>query len=423
MHTRQGGAAHVPMMFFILLLIMFLGAMGFAYVKLTENGDLIKQRDEARTEAQAARERGLLIEHYIEDIGRVIGKQGKYEGRPESKSVYGKATIDFAGLMNPADVKKLMEDACSNAKVSQASSLENVLTAMVTRMSQLDERTQNAEREREKAIKEKGEIDSAFAAAKTAQAELAAKWNQDLEQARADFEAGKQSKDGTIAQLNQNLNDKRNELATTTEAAKALEMSLRKDLANKDMHNSALIAKDRMRDPPDVADGKIIVARTGLPTAFINLGKKDLLQPGTIFRIKNPNSDAVKGYATVTRVEDERAEVSLHDVVAPNDNAVAEGDLLFNEIYSPRLVRTIYLMGRFSTPYEKAPLTVLLKRLGNKVVDKMGPGVDTVILGDNPLNEAGDGFAEVKESQEYKEAFGLGVEFAPLKKIRDLIKL
>ena len=30
MHTRQSGAAHVPMMFFLILLIMFLGALGFA---------------------------------------------------------------------------------------------------------------------------------------------------------------------------------------------------------------------------------------------------------------------------------------------------------------------------------------------------------------------------------------------------------
>ena len=80
-------------------------------------------------------------------------------------------------------------------------------------------------------------------------------------------------------------------------------------------------------------------------------------------------------------------------------------------------------MGRFSAPYNKPELTNLLKRLGNNVVDKMAPGVDTVILGGDPVNEAGDGFASVQDSAEFKLASELRVEFAYLSSIRDLIKL
>ncbi len=423
MHTRQSGAAYVPMMFFLLLLIMFLGAMGFAYVKLTQNGELIKERDQATADATAQREKGLLIEHYIEDIGRVIGKQGKYTGRAEAQSVYGGRTIDYAGLMNPADIKRVLDEACTSAKVSQATGLENVLSAIVTRSSQLEQRAKDAELERDKALAEKSEVDRKFQAATADAATRAKEWGQNLEDARSGYAAGELTRKGTIDNLQQNLRDKADELSAAKEAAAAQEKTLRSDLAKKDMHNSALVMKDRMRDPPDVADGKVIVAQPRVASAFINLGKKDNLTMGTIFRIKNPNSAAVKGYATVTRVEDERAEIVLSGIVEPIGDAVREGDLLFNELYSPRMSRTIFLMGRFNAPYEKNNLATLLKRLGNKVVDKMGPGVDTVILGDNPLNEAADGFAEVKDSAEYKEAIGLGVEFAPLLKIRDLIKL
>jgi hypothetical protein len=80
-------------------------------------------------------------------------------------------------------------------------------------------------------------------------------------------------------------------------------------------------------------------------------------------------------------------------------------------------------MGRFSYPYNKPQLEMLLKNLGNTLVNKMGPGVDTVILGDDAVNEAGDGFTSVTDSAEYKLANELGVEFAPLRKIRDLLKL
>jgi hypothetical protein len=83
----------------------------------------------------------------------------------------------------------------------------------------------------------------------------------------------------------------------------------------------------------------------------------------------------------------------------------------------------MFLMGRFSAPYQKDQVTNLLRRLGNRVVTKMGPGVDTVLLGNNPVNEAGDGFASVQDSPEFKMANELRVEFTYLSKIADLIKL
>ena len=48
-------------------------------------------------------------------------------------------------------------------------------------------------------------------------------------------------------------------------------------------------------------------------------------------------------------------------------------------------------------------------------------GVDTVIVGNNPLTEEGDGFASIEDSEEYKKAVHLRVEFAPRLKIRDLV--
>ena len=56
-------------------------------------------------------------------------------------------------------------------------------------------------------------------------------------------------------------------------------------------------------------------------------------------------------------------------------------------------------------------------------VRKMAPGVDTVILGNDPVNEEGDGFASVQDSDEFKLANELRVEFTYLTKIIDLVKL
>jgi hypothetical protein len=423
MHNRQSGAAHVPIMLFLILLVMFLGALGFGYVTLTRNSELQKQVATANADAEVLRSKSLLIEHYIEDIGRVIGKPGKYEGREGSRSIYNGATLDYPMLMNPAEIKKTMDDACASAGVSVATGIENVLGAMVTHTGQLAQRVADIEAERDRALTEKREVENKFTAATSTHSQASNSWRQNLEQARAEFTSATASKDSTIGALQEGLRNKADELTTVKEEASMTEKSLHKEIDKRSMQLSAVTAKNAMRNPPDVADGKVIAAQGGVPSAFINLGRKDLLKEGTVFRIKNPHSQAIKGYATVKSVEDERAMVELSGIVDPIGDTVRAGDLLFNELFTPRVTRTIYLMGRFSAPYNKPELTLLLRRLGNKVVDKMAPGVDTVILGNDPINEAGDGFASVQDSDEFKLASDLRVEFAYLNTIRDLIKL
>lgn len=423
MHNRQSGAAHVPIMFFLILLVMFLGALGFGYVTLTRNGELQEQVQKERAAANELRNKSFLIEHYIEDIGRVIGKPGKYEGRPGSVPIYNGATLDYPMVMNPDEIKRVMDEACANAGVSTASGIENVLGAIVTHTSQLGQRVADIEAERDRALTEKREVETKFQAATAAHTQAANTWRQNLEQARSEFDGAKVSKDSTINTLQEGLRNKVDEMTTAKEAATTTEKNLQKEINKRSMALSAITARHAMRTPPDVADGKVIAAQAGVPSAFVNLGRKDLLKEGTVFRIKNPHSEAVKGYATVTRIEDERAQVELSGLVDPIGDSIRAGDLLFNDLFSPRITRTIYLMGRFSAPYNKPELALLLRRLGNKVVDKMAPGVDTVILGNDPLNEAGDGFASVQESDEFKLATDLRVEFAYLNTIADLIKL
>ncbi|MBX3463898.1 MAG: hypothetical protein KF830_12070 [Planctomycetes bacterium] len=410
-------------MFFLILLVLFLGALGFGYVTLTRNGELQKQVATTRADAEVLRQKAFLVEHYIEDIGRVIGKPGKYEGRPASASLYGGAALDNPMVMDPAAVKKTMDEACASAGVSVASGIENVLGALVTHTSQLSQRVKDIEAERDRALTEKREVENKFQAAASKHGQDSNAWRQNLEQARAEFTNATVDRDRTITQLQEGLRNKADELSTVREEATANEKHLRKEIDKRNTQVSAMVARDALRNPPDAPDGKVIAAQAGVPRAFINLGRKDLLQPGTVFRIKNPHGAAVKGYATVTAVEEERAAVELSGLVDPVGDFVRAGDLLFNELYTPRVTRTIYLLGRFSAPYNKPELANLLRRLGNKVVDKMAPGVDTVILGNDPINEAGDGFVSVQDSEEYKLASDLRVEFTYLRTIRDLIKL
>ncbi len=422
MHNRQSGAAHVPMMFFLLLLVLFLGAVGFAYVTQSKNNDLQKQLVAAQEDVKAVHARELLVEHYIDDIGNVIRKQGKYTGRPSAQSVYAGATITHSNLMSPDEVKKVLDDTLTAVGLSAATGLENVLGSLVTKIGQLNERVKDVEAENSKLREEKSEIDKRFQAATAEATAKAREFAQTTEQQRTDYANAVQAHQNTVTQVQDSLRAKNDELSAEKERAQAKEKQLASDIAKHQMQNSALIERGRLQRPADVADGKVLVAKNGIPTAYINLGRKDLLQRGTVFRLKNPNSSAVKGYARVTDVQEERSEVRLYDFVDPVGDYAREGDLLFNELYTPRVTRTIFLMGRFAAPYNKPELTQMLTRLGNRVVDKMQPGVDLVILGNDPVNEAGDGFSSVQESPEFKLASELRVEFAYLSTIGDLIK-
>ncbi len=423
MHTRQSGAAHVPIMFFLLLLVMFLGALGFAYVQTDANTKLRSVNATLQDEVKVASSKTLLMSHYIEDLGAVLLAPGKYTGRPEV--TYDAATLDgIAGVVNPAELKAKFAALGAAVEIGATRGFEDLSAAVTNKYAAKVKRITEIELERDMVLTQKNETDTKFAEATASHSRAAAEWRQALEQARADYDSGRGSDRGTINGLQENVRRGETTLAEEKESRTAERRGLKTDIAKLQMHNTALVSKDRMRHPPSVADGKVISAKTGLATAFIDLGRKDMLQPGTIFQVKNPNDAAVKGYAKVTQVEQDRAAVTLYDLADKVGDPIRDGDVLFNDLYSPgaNSKRTVCMLGRFSYPYHKPQLEALLKNLGNKVVGKMEPGVDTVILGDDIVNESGDGFTSVLETDDYKLANQLGVEFVPLRKIRDIVK-
>ena len=120
MHTRQSGAAHVPIMFFILLLVMFLGAVGVAYIVTDRNANLSDENRQLREDIKALQGQNLLFEHYIADIGEVFKMPGPYSGRDTaSDEAYGaseefnlpRQTMDgVSGVMNPDAVRQRINE-------------------------------------------------------------------------------------------------------------------------------------------------------------------------------------------------------------------------------------------------------------------------------------------------------------------------
>src|ERR1043166_2057278 len=83
MHPRQSGAAHAPIMPFIVVMVMFLGAVGWAYSVTNTNAELTKKVAGFEVDNKNLTGKVHLFEHYAEALGRVIDLPGKYEGRAE----------------------------------------------------------------------------------------------------------------------------------------------------------------------------------------------------------------------------------------------------------------------------------------------------------------------------------------------------
>ena len=145
-------------------------------------------------------------------------------------------------------------------------------------------------------------------------------------------------------------------------------------------------------------DAMVIEASQAAGRAWINIGRNDMLAVGTTFRITGPDADdGVKAHGTVRRIENDRAELIVTGV-QDRFNFVARGDEVHNDLYSPNVRRNVYLLGRFGHPYSKPMVKKLLEKLGNSVSDKIGPGVDLVLVGSDEINEDGSGFTPISGS-------------------------
>jgi len=414
-------------MFFLILLVMFLGAVGYAYVVTDNNQKLRSDNAQLQADNDAKDGKNILFEHYVEDVGAVFQQPGRYSHRTNvSEEIYASQSLDdVTGVMDPKALRAKFDSFGTQLGIAKTNGLDDLVTSVANKVQSLEQRLADAEVARDSALTAKAATDTEFVSSTANHSRAAGEWRQSLEQARADYNSGIAGRDSTISQLQENVRDKDDALNSEQEARAVERKDLQGQIGGLKMHNSALVNKDRLRNPISVADGKVVSARSGLANAFISLGRKDMLQPGTIFRVKNQNSDAIKAYATVVRVEQDRAEVQLSDVVDEIGDPVRRGDQLYNDLYTPGKYnkRIIYLMGRFSYPYNKPRLVELLESLGNSVVANMQPGVDTVILGNSVPNADMDGTTELEDTEEYKQAVEWGVEFASLRKLSDLIKL
>jgi hypothetical protein len=426
MHTRERGAAHINIFYFLVMLVLFLGALGFGYVQLTEGAKLRQDLDAARARMAQLEHDALVYDHYVQDVTKVVGEAGSYAGRPghNYELAPGVAQKSLDGVTVPTKVSSLLADFAREVTIpeSTATPVSSLLTQSKAALDTKDKRIADLEQQNTTLTGQLTAAAAATAEANRQKSEEVTKLNEEKTELRQFITGQLTAKDQTIAGLNEQVRTQNATLDSERQerAVEALALNKEKNILKGQI--DALAQQMSLRNPPQQPDGAVISASQRANKAWVDLGRKDMLARGTVFQIVSPVSGALKGRGVVTRVEYDRAELELSDIVDRFD-PIMKGDLVRNDLYGKGVRRNIYLMGRFTAPLTKPEVKTILESLGNKVYDKIGPGIDLVILGSDSLNEEATGFTSLTETQEYKDALFLGIEMAPFHKVREFLQL
>jgi len=176
-------------------------------------------------------------------------------------------------------------------------------------------------------------------------------------------------------------------------------------------------------------DGKVIEVAPSLNLGWIDLGANQRLTRGMRFRVEGgpPGNRRFKGYADVTNVESDRAEVVFSEQVDRFDKIVP-GDVLINRLYDPKGGRNAVLVGRFSGRFNEKELEVMLKRIGINVQKSLELTTHFIIVGselynDPETNEPLEDPIQPQDLRVYRDAEARGLQIIPLQDIQEFLRI
>ncbi len=426
MHTRERGAAHINIFYFLIMLVLFLGALGFASVQMTENTTLREEIKNVRAESEQVTHDLEVLTHYTEDMAEVVGETGSYAGRDGFVYDLKEGALtqkSLEGVALPNRLKSLLQEFARDASIpeSTATPVQSLLSQTKQVLASKEKRISDVVAENASLTNMRGTLEANVSTANQQKTDEVSKLNDALAELQQGFESAQTALQETITGLRDQVRNKTEELDQLREQHVADQRAWRNMENQLRGRNNVMAAKIALVNPPQEPDGTVMSSSEAAEVAWIDLGRRDMLPRGTVFEIISPDTGATKGYGRVNRVEFDRSELALYGVVDRYD-PITKGDLVRNDVYSAGVRRNVFLMGRFGYPMDKPSVKLALEQLGNTVHDSIGPAVDLVIVGGDTISEEG-GFTAITESDEYKQALQLGIEIAPFNKVREFVKL
>ncbi len=411
--SSQRGAAKVGIVWLVSVIFLLLFAVLFAFTGNSENADLRKELETARSERADAVAKEEASTKKIGVISRATGYYDRESSFPVTNVDAIKAGMDTT--------KQTFSDA--GASVTD---LEQLLPVLVQNYQARTREVQQLKDQVATVTSEKATIEASLrqaSAEKTAQ--LAALQTQfdDAVQAAARAQSGLEAQIAALKNTNGDLEKGLKTARGETEVEK-------RNLANATIEYKtrfiAMSDKLAFLKEPEAADGSLLAVSKSAQMGWVDIGANQRVAAGMKFVVISGKlgTKAVKCIAEVSKTEPGRAEVMFTEVADQFDPPVV-GDRIFNPLLDPKGERNAVLIGRFSMPSENE-VRVLLKNLGITVQTKLDNTTDYLIVGGEMyVDQEGNALEEPMQPSEtgvYKEAEAKGVAITPLKDLRAYFK-
>jgi hypothetical protein len=415
MNDRQRGAAYVKIVWVIVPIVLFLIAGVLAYVQTSELNKTRLELQNSKDQLKLSDSREKVYTDHLGQLSKRVGALGDFT----SQMVEG--AQKESRYSSPDAVKALLEDLRKSLGVS-GETLADLVDPIKRTLATKSEEVKNALAQLESARSDKDTQAAAYTKSLGEKDTQINTLSSDKVEATNQLTREVANYQGQVSARNAQVTAANDNLKRAQEAAAAESTRLNREINILNARISAQAEQRKMINPPDQADGTVIGSSDSVGLAFIDIGKRHMLQPGTNFRVMEKTKSGLqqKAMARVTKVEMDRSEVQIHDVVN-RLNPVVKGDVVANELYAPGAKRIVCLLGRFITPYTKEEVKRLLQELGNTVVDKVDPHVNLVVLGRDEFGEGGVA-QPLAESEAFKTAVNLSIEMVPLDKVKELLR-
>ena len=146
------------------------------------------------------------------------------------------------------------------------------------------------------------------------------------------------------------------------------------------------------------ADGNITSDVQNGNVVYINRGSKDRIVRGMTFEVFDADElvklneyKEVRGKATIEIIKIDKTSSLGRVVRVSHSKSVTPGDQIVNAVYSPYAPQKFYIYGDFdlsnsgkATREAKKQVETLINRWGGKIVTKLSPDIDFLVLGQEP---------------------------------------
>ena len=419
MNGRTRGTAYVGVVWVVILVLFLLIACGLLAMVNSDRSKIEEEKNKAVADAKAAATR---VDEHNRKLLQLSEQVGYKEESPMAAS-------------RPDEIKTRLEGLRGSYKEWLGSDITTLARVVDKMQAQVDDVTRllgEARVQGQTAENSRKSLEQNLADVTRQKDEAYAELQKQLTTERDRNSSQESSDKSRVEELNRRLSDHETRAKGEKEELEKQLAALNEEIKKREGRIAELAKKVEIIKLPDQPDGSVVGVSTA-GTCYLDLGTKDLLRRGTRFKVFTYGKGGEmleKGMVEVTKVEEAMAEATVIEVRNQFD-PIARGDRISAPNYDPKMPREFVLTGRFPGGYSRAMVADRLRALGARVVEKVGPATDFLIVGDKddaaaPADAGADATegdaAGGGESEEMKLASLFRVQVLAAREILEYVK-